>query len=292
MEIQNSDVTNIITETINTMFNQLFASIDNNLYTVLDDIIFINTDIINSNFEKILGTSSANGLLLIANSLIIGFILYYCFRLLFSYLFGLQIQRPYQFIFKLILFTILMNYSYFICENIIFINSSVCTSIRALGEYIFNKNICFSELINDLNSIVTINSNSLNIFSIDGMIKTILSISLFNLVFSYSFRYILIQLLILLSPFALLSLCTTSTSIFFKSWIKSFISLLFVQQFVSLILLIIFSIQIDNKILTKIIYIGSIYVLLKANSFSREFIGGISSDVNIGLKSLSNFTKK
>lgn len=292
MDTQNLNITNTIIETINNIFNQFFTSFDNTIYSVLDDIIFIDNNIIDSTFLKILGTSSMDGLLLISNSLILGFILYYCFRLLFSHLLGIQVQKPYQFIFKLLIYTIFMNYSYFICENILFINYNISLSIRALGELLFKTNICFSQLITHLNSLVTIESKVLNVFSIDGLLKTILSVSLFNLVLSYAFRYILIKLFIMLAPFALLSLCTPSTSFFFKSWIKSFISALFIQHFVSLILLIIFSIQLDSTLLTKLIYISSIYVLLKANTISREFFGGISTEINLGIKSLNTLKTK
>lgn len=72
------NITQIIIETINTILQNLFSSIDNNLYEILDDIIFINPDIISDSFfEKILGTNSHNGIILICNSLLFGFILYY-----------------------------------------------------------------------------------------------------------------------------------------------------------------------------------------------------------------------
>ena len=52
----NSNITTNIIEAINTILNTLFSSIDNNVYSVLDDITFINSDIItDSYFEKILG---------------------------------------------------------------------------------------------------------------------------------------------------------------------------------------------------------------------------------------------
>ena len=289
METQNINISNIIIETINNIFNQFFSSFDNTIYSVLDDIIFINTDIIDNTFLKVLGTSPSDGLLLISNSLVLGFILYYCFRLLFSHLLGIQVQKPYQFIFKLIVYAILMNYSYFICENIIYLNSAVSSSIRFLGELLFKKNICFSQLITHLDSIVALESKTLNIFSIDGLLKTVLSISLFNLVISYSFRYILIKLFVMLTPFAILSLCTPSTSFFFKSWFRAFISVLFIQHFVALILLIIFSVKLDNTILTKLIYIGSFYVLLKANNISKELLGGITTEINTNIKGLNSF---
>ena len=70
------NITQIIIETINTILQNLFSSIDNNLYEILDDIIFINQDIISDSFfEKILGANSHNGIILICNSLLFGFIL-------------------------------------------------------------------------------------------------------------------------------------------------------------------------------------------------------------------------
>ena len=44
------NITQIIIETINTILQNLFSSIDNNLYEILDDIIFINQDIISDSF--------------------------------------------------------------------------------------------------------------------------------------------------------------------------------------------------------------------------------------------------
>ena len=61
----NSNITSTIMSTINTILQNLFSSIDNNLYSVLDDITFISSDIINdSYFDKLLGTSASTGLLI------------------------------------------------------------------------------------------------------------------------------------------------------------------------------------------------------------------------------------
>ena len=44
------NITTIIIETINTILQNLFSSIDNNLYSILDDITFINSNIISDSF--------------------------------------------------------------------------------------------------------------------------------------------------------------------------------------------------------------------------------------------------
>lgn len=288
-----SSIIQTISETINSLFSSLFSSIDNNIYSVLDDIIFIDTDILNDKFiSSVFGTSTTKGLLLISNSLLLGFAIFYIIRYAYSHYSMTQTEQPFQFLFKIFIFAILSNSSYFICEQIININSLISLAIREVGENIFNCNISFSELILRLNNIISNNSSTLNVFSLDGILKSFISINLLNLIFTYSLRYIILKVFILITPFAFLTLINSSTSCFFKAWLKSFLSLLLLQSFVSLILLIIFSIDFSaSDIFTKVICIGSIFALTKANSFVRELIGGISTDVSSNISSLRYLIK-
>ena len=275
-------IANVIINTINTILENLFSSIDNSLYSVLDDITFISSDILQTSyFKNILGTSASDGILIIANSLLFGFLIYFAIKYLLSHFYSIEIESPHQFIFKLLFFGISMNYSYFILEQILNISSNITLSIRNLGENIFNTEICFSSLINEINSKIGIDSTTINIFSVDGIIKSALSVSLLSLVFSYSLRYIMVKIFALLSPFAILSLSINSTSWFFKSWFRNLFSLMLIQIIVSLVLLILFSMDFSsNDLLVKFIYIGGIYALIRVNSFVREFIGGISTMVS------------
>ena len=285
-----NNITQTIIDTINYIFETLFASIDNNLYSLLDEITFIDSDILNNqNFEKLFGTTTSNGILLIANSLLVGFILYYGFKYLMSHITFHKIDHPFSFIIKIVLFGICMNFSFFILEMVLDLNSNVSLAIKEIGESLFDKEICFSELINTINTNIAINSSSLNIFSIDGLIKSTLSISLLSLVFSYSLRYIMVKVFVLLAPFAFISLSLDSTSWFFKSWFKNLFSLLFIQIIVSLVLLILFSLDYSStNLFNKFIYIGGIYALIRANTFVRQFIGGISTDISQSVKSFTS----
>ena len=286
MEENTNNVTDTIINTINTIFENLFSSIDNNLYSVLDDITFITSDILKDNyFEKIFGTATTNGILLIANSLLVGLLIYFGARLLLANFTYTQVESPGQFILKLIIFGICMNASYFLVGQFVDIISSVSLAIRGLGEDLFKKSICFSELITTVNNTMAIKTTSINIFSIDGLIKGTLTVSLFGLVFSYALRYIMVKVFILISPFAFLSLAQNSTAWFFKAWIKNFFSLMFIQIIVSIVLLILFSMDYStNNLLTKFLYVGGLYALIRVNSFVREFIGGVSTNVgsNVG----------
>ena len=293
MQTSQTSIIQTIITTINTLFTSLFSSIDNNIYSVLDDIIFIDSDILNDHFMiSFFGNSTSHGLILVANSLLLGFSLFYIARYALSHYLSSNVEQPFQFIFKLLFFAILANSSYFIVQQFLEINSLLSSSIREVGENIFNCNISFSELILKLNNIITTDLTSLNFFSLDGILKSFVSISLLNLLFTYSLRYVILKVFLLITPFAILSLINNSTSWFFKAWFKTVLSLLLLQSFVSIILLVVFSADFSSQnLFTKVICIGSIYTLTKANTFIRDLIGGISTDVSTNIRSMKYLLK-
>ena len=288
-----TDITANIINTINTIFENLFSSINQSLYEILDDLVFVKSNILNDKyFDKLFGTSSANGILLIANSLLIGFLLYYATKYMMSNFTYNRIESPAQFVLKCIIFGICMNSSFFIVEQIIKLNYNICELIREIGHDLFGKEICFTELIKEINGNLNISDKNIDIFTLDGLIKGTLTISLLNLVFSYSLRYVMIKIFVLFSPFAFLSLTMDATSHFFKSWYKNLFSLLVIQIFVAIVLLLLFSMDYTKgNLINKFIYIGGIYALIKSNSIVRELFGGISTSIQSGISNMKMMTK-
>ena len=45
----------------------------------------------------------------------------------------------------------------------------------------------------------------------------------------------------------------------------------------------------SSNLITKFIYVGAIYALIKSNSFVRDFIGGVSTTFS---QNVNNFLKK
>lgn len=284
----NTEITSNIINTINMIFQNLFQSIDDSLYGILDDLVFIDSGILQDKYlMKIFGTSSTNGILLISNSLLIGFFLYYAIRYMMNNLIYIRIESPSQFIFKSIIFGICMNSSFFIIEQILNLDLNVCSLIRNIGEDLFGKKICFTNLINEININLSMDKKDINIFTLDGIIKGTLTVSLLNLIFSYSLRYVMIKIFVLIAPFSFLSLMLENTSHFFKSWYKNLFSLLFIQIIVSIVLLLLFAMDYSKgNLINKFIYIGGIYALIRANSIVREFVGGVSINVQTGISNL------
>lgn len=272
---QNSNISEVIINTINKIIGDLFTSIDINLYKVLDKLAFIKSDILKkNNFEEIFGTSALNGILLICNSLLIGFIIYYAIKYFSRSFLNEKIENPWQFVLKIIVFGICMNCSYFIMEFILDFNSNISIAIRNIGEDIFKIDISFTSLIKSINNNLNFHE-SINLFSIEGLIKGTFSMSLINLLTVYALRYVMVKILVLLSPLAFLSLSTEKTSWIFKTWGKVIASQLVIQIVVSIVLLIMFSFGFTNSdIFSQFIYLGGIYALIKANSYAKEFMMG------------------
>lgn len=268
----------------------LFSSLDNTMYSLLDSSVFINESIISDSFFKAM-FNPIFGLPAIADALLVGFVIYYCFKLSVSQFSGTSIEKPYQFVTKVLIIAICINFSAFICEEILNINNLFTESIRELGKTVSKQDISFNNLM--LNSIYVDNfSEEFNFFSLNGILKSFFSIGLINLLFSYSIRYIMIKIFILLSPFALLSLVTVSTPWIFKTWLRTFLSLLFIQDFIAIILILLFSLNLSSSdIFSQISYISAIFILSKANSYVKELFGGISTDISSNLFSLRSLLR-
>lgn len=289
MEATNLSTT--IANTINELIQNLFSSIDNNIYSYIDEIIFLTPSCIsNNNFEDLFTTSS-NSILVIANALILAYLLYYCVKLFLAYYSGTQVQRPYQFIFKLILCAIIMNSSYFICEQLINITDLITQALQEIGSDFTSKTISFKTLVTELNSVISISGTSLDIFSLTGIIKSFCSIGLISLMFSYAIRLIMVKVFIILAPFAILSCSINSFNWFFRSWFRSFFSLLFMQFFITIILIVTLSLDFSSNLISKFLYVGSIYALTKSNTYIRSLIGGISTEINTNLSTLKSFLR-
>ena len=291
MENTGVNIVETITQTINNLFSNLFSSVDNSMYSVLDDLLFIDTDILkNNNLNNFLGTTNSSSLIIICNSLLIGFTIYYIFTLMLSHFTFSQVQNPIQFIFKLLLCAVAINSSEFLIELFLSLVSNISLSIREIGEIILDENICLSTFIEKANSNVYIENAEFNMFSINGLIKGLISIGLLNLSISYSVRYIMVKVFVLLTPFALTSLLNLNTSWIFKSWFKILLSLLLLQILIPLILLVSFSLNFNSSdIFSKVIYIGCIYSLIKCNTFIKDFMGGLSTDVSVGISNFKSF---
>lgn len=273
--LQAADITEIILDTANSICSTMLESIDESIYPLLDKVIFINKNILtDSYFPKIFGNSPTTGVLMLSNCLLFAFILYYCIRIITSKFSGTEIEYPHQFFLRTILAAITMNASFEICNLLIDGTFQISIFFCDLGKSLFNVEVSFESIISNLNSP---SSNKFNIFSLDGILTSTLSISSLGLLVSFAFRYIIIKLLVLAAPFAFLCISNKTTEGFLRSWYRTLLSMLLIQIVVSVLLILIYSILQDksNPFLNKILLVGSISALLKSGQLVKEFLGGI-----------------
>ena len=279
-----------IIESINNIFSNIFSAVDNGIYEILDKIVFVDTSIVErENFMKLFGTGPSNGILLVCNSLILGIFLFYLATYLFSHITYTKVQPPLAFIFKAILFIILMNGSLWLCKQIINIVYLISGSVCEIGQSLFGEEISFVNFITKINDkIYTSKVDTLDVTSFDGIIKTFTTVGFMNLIFSYALRYIMLQVFILLFPFAILLAIFDKTAWISKSLLKAFFSLLLEQILIALILVLSFSLSFSlSNDLSKILYIGIIYSLMKANTYMYMIFGGISTSITNNVNMLS-----
>lgn len=272
------NIIDVVQETVNSLLNSLFNSINDAVFPLLDEIVFVNKDI--ASMENLFGTSISNGVLILANCLLTAFVLYYSIRLLLSHFNGNRIDSPYKFFIKTIIIAIIMNFSLDICSTCIDTTYQISTFFCELGNEVLDKKISFTSFTSEIQK--NLNSGG-NIFSLDGILASTLYISSFSLIMNFALRYVLIKVLIILSPFVVLCLINQSSEPFFKSWFKSFFALLILQVIVSIILLISFTLakETSNLLFNNILLVGAISALLKSNQFVRELIGGLGIEANL-----------
>lgn len=140
------NIIEVVKETINSLCNSLFDSINNTVFPLLDDIVFIDSDIINSsNMQNLLGTSISSGVLILANSLLFAFVLYYAVRLLLSHFTGNSVDPPYKFFIKAILVAIIMNSSLSLCSFLVDSTSQITSFFCALRRrFIWKRNFIYN----------------------------------------------------------------------------------------------------------------------------------------------------
>jgi len=267
----------LICDALNTIFYKIFSSIDNNISSNLDRILFIDTSITENNaFKQFFGTDATNGLLLIANSLIFGIILFYILKFSFAHLVYSKIDSPYQFTFKCIVFVACMNSSLWLCEKLIYIVSLISDSICELGGITSGYEISFSNLITHINQLVFKNQTEFDFFSFDGILKICYTIGICYIFVSCSVRYILCKISILLSPFAFISVINNQFDGFFKGWFKHFFILLCMQILISMVLVLGFLLEFeaDNN-LSKFIYLAIIIIIAKCKFYVKEMFSYI-----------------
>lgn len=283
------NIPKVLNEAISDLINNLLVSVDNSIFSVLDELTFIDSSLLNDKYFISLFTKSFS-LVSLCKVLLFGVIIYYSISYLISFLTCSNFQKPVSFLTKLFFSAVLIHFSSYICEYIINFFDILTDILREFGVFLFSTKISFSLIYERIQDLFLSNlPSSFNFFSFDGVLKAFISFGFINLLFTYSVRFIFIKILVLISPFAFLSISLDQSKWIFKIWLKNFIGQLFIQLFICAILLIIFSFQNNaNPTITKLLYIASLVCLIKASSFVKDFTSGFTSEISTSISNIKN----
>lgn len=287
--MQYENIPEVLNNVISSLINGLLTSVDNNVFSILDELVFVNTSILKGKYFMSIFTNSFS-IVSLSKALLFGVLIYYAISYLFSHLVCKNFQKPFHFLTKLFFSALLIHFSSSICEYIIWFFDLLTNILRDLGVFLFSFNLSFTLIHQRINALFqTLPADSLSFFSFDGVLKSFISFGFINLLFTYSVRFIFIKILILMSPLAFLSIALDQSKSIFKIWLKNFIGQLCSQLFICIILLIMFSFHntFDSTV-TKLLYVASLVCLIKASSFVKDFTSGFTSDITTGVNNIKN----
>lgn len=268
---------NDIINSLNLLSEKLFKSVEGEVYLVLDKIVNITPDILKTEpLKNMFFENKVNGMILIANALMMFYITYYMFTQLISLYNGNKAENIYVFIIKLIIIFILVNNSYFICELILNITNEFTNVVQIFGEEISKEEITFTNLKEKILSIKDFMKN--DFLSLDGLIKGVISFGAITILINFSVRYVTVIFLIVILPLVLTTLTSNITIGIFKSYFKLFIVTLLTQIVVKLVILIPLMYKNVDTLMYKIILVGSIYIIYRLNTFVKDIFVKISEE--------------
>ncbi len=271
---------NDIITNLNYLLEKVFKSIEGEIFKTLDKLTIIGPEILKEEpLKNIVFENKVNGLVIIANTLILFFVIYYVFKQLIGIYNGNKIESIYVFIIRIIIVCIIVNFSYYICEEILNIFGILGESIDTYASDLINRKVTFENLKDSIINIENIINTDL--VSLDGIIKGIISFGSVSILISFSVRYVTVIFLIIISPLAFVCLSSNLTSGIFNMWVKMLIVNLTVQIGIKLLIFIPLAYKNQNDIIYKIILVGTISLIYKFNIFIKELLARISNENNV-----------
>lgn len=271
------DAQNII-NSLNTVSEKLFKSIEGQVFGQIDKLVNITPEIFKQEpLKNLFFQDKINTLIVIANSLMLFYIIYFIVSKLISVYNGNKSQNIYVLILKLVIVGAVVNSSYYLCTQIIELNSLFTDCINGFVENIVGKPANFENLKESILAVEDFMKN--DTLSLDGIIKGVLSFGSISILINFAIRYVTVIFLVVVSPFAFASLSSELTIGIFKTWIKTLFVTLIIQAVVKFVILIPLLYKDVNSLTYKVILVGSIYIIYKINVFTKELFVKITSDM-------------
>lgn len=263
---------------LNILLEKFFGTVESEVFGLLDKLYRITPEILKEEPLKRFQVKDVNSnILLILISISILFIVFYLITYMLSMYNGYKQENIFKFVFKLAVFLILSSSSMYIVETVLDINNMFTEVILSIGKDVAKTEVSFEGLKECITDVEKHMSN--DAVSVDGIIKGVVSLGASSILITLSIRYVTAIVLVLLSPIAIMFAASNNTYSLFLAWLKAFLINILTQNIIAVILIIPLSIKETGELMYKIVLVGSIYLLYKINTFTRELIN-ISGGAN------------
>ena len=174
---------------INILIEKIYKSVEGNVYELLDKLVTISADILKQEPLKYI-FKDENGVVFVATSLILFYIVQYILMKLIGMYNGNSPENIFKFVFRIIITVAIASSSKYICELVLNVNEMFTNIISSIGENISKHEISFTgfgEVVTNLEKYM--GSDNLGV---DGLIKGFISFGAITLLINYSVRYVTI----------------------------------------------------------------------------------------------------
>lgn len=247
------------------------VSVDSGFYSALDKITFLNNKVLGiSGSGKIIDDTAvlSQAVCNLSNLVIWGVLLVYCFYGLFHYFLSKKFEMPVKVFIRSIVFGVLVNSAVFVCYSAIYFTENITEYIV---EYCGGKtSFSYIEEAKDtLKLEVENDSDEMNVFSMEDLVKMANYFMTFILGIMLGCRFILIKVLVIFSPLIFAFGCSSTTEGFFKKGMILFLNLLSFQIVAVIILEIFKRTNFGEDAILQIMLIST--MLLSINLIKKYF---------------------
>jgi len=220
-----------VVETVSDFFS---GTVSSEFYESLNKYTFLTTDLLKINsLGKFSGSEASVGdaITNLVQVFLWGLLLFYGFRCLFSYFLSKKVDMPLKVFVRTIIFMVLINSSYFICFSGVFLSENITSYIREfVGCDVVSFEV-FNEAIGNMDMYEDNDIFNIEVFSVICAYFSVFIISVF-----LGARFLIFKILILAAPLFFCFGAFKNTEKIFYRWLKIFVSFLFFEILICLLL--------------------------------------------------------
>ena len=253
----------IVLEVFESIGDMIGRSTSDSVLSNADVLMFLTSEKLGFAGGMLTGSFAKIGQMMVQFSELVLIIMVLCFAIsrLFELVMYKKLEMCWKFLLRMVLVGILAGGAYYLCFGVISFTENVTAYMR---NYLGEDTTSFSVIEKKVETIkfsVEEADDEINLFEEDNLIKLFAYIGSVLVSFSMAMRYLLLELMVLVSPLFIMLFGFSGTKHLTLGWLKWFLGLLSLQIF-CVVLLGIFSFQLFGSEQSEMILLVSFFMIL------------------------------